>query len=258
MSRPDDAGFDEVRTNSRAVDPAGLLMPAIDFSEGVWQVYRGRNDLAEQCLQRCIESASSRQLGEIAASAASLLIALRLIELNQCKFEMLNPLLRVRLDNMPQLTELLPAYMPTPFSDWSPRPEPSFYDSHLMACVVYFNSLPRAPGASNICNPLQAFDSTVENLINWSCRAGGRLPEGERKRAAVVGTSIKPYHVLRNHLFYRYALFGWNPPNLPGMDAYAKLPSVEQLRVLRFVDSEQFQIDLRAHRLDSSGHSDYV
>lgn len=247
----DEVNFDKLRADSRAIDPAGLWMPAIDYSEGVSHLFHGRNDLAERCLQSVVASASSRQLGEIAAGAASILIALRLTELGPLKFEELNPLVRVRIDNMHQWNELTLNCTPTPFSDWSPRPTPSFYDSHLMMCVAFFNSLPRTPKVSTICNPLLRFDASLESMIMLSRKAGARMKEVERKRPAIFGTSIKPYQVLRDHLYYRDALFELNPlPDLPGMDAYAMLPLGDQLRLLRFVDPEQFQLDLRAHGLE--------
>ncbi len=254
----DAANFDKLRADSRAVAPSGLLMFVIDYAEGHWHLRHGRNDLAEQCLQWIIAKANGRQLGEIAAFAASLLIALRLAEQGPLKFEALNPLMRVRIDNMPQLIEMYIDCSSTPFSDWSPRPKPSFYDSHLMGCVAFFNDVTRAPGVSAICNPLQRFDASLENLIAKSRETGAKLKEVERKRPAIAGTSIKPYQVLRDHLHYRSALFGWNPSNLPGMDAYAKLPQPDQLRLLRFVDPEQFQLDLQEHGLGPLWHSDNV
>lgn len=254
----DEARFDKLRVDSRAVDPAGLWMPAIDFREGYWHLCHGRNELAKQCLQRVVASASGRQLGDIAAYAASFLIALRLTEPGPFKFEALNPLMRVRIDNMPQSIEMYIDSIPTPFSDWSPRPKPSFYDSHLMGCVACFNDLPRAPDVFAICNPLQRFDADLESLITQSRQVGARLTEVRRKRPAIVGTSVKPYQVLRDHFYYRDALFGLKSSNLPGMDAYAMLSQPDQLRLLRFVDPEQFQLDLQAHGLDSWRHPEDV
>jgi hypothetical protein len=40
------------------------------------------------------------------------------------------------------------------------------------------------------------------------------------------------------------------------MDAYAMLRAPDQLRLLRFVDPEQFQLDLQAHGLGPWRHSD--
>lgn len=171
-------------------------------------------------------------------------------------FKALNPLMRIRIDNMPQSTQMNIDNIPTPFSDWSPRPKPSFYDSHLMECVDFFNEVTRAAGVSAICNPLQRFDALLENLIDRSREAGAKLKEVERKRPAIVGTSVKPYQVLRDHLYYRDQLFGRSQSDLPGMDAYIKLPQPDQLRLLRFVDPDQFQLDLQAHGLDSWRHPD--
>ncbi len=243
----DAANFDRLRRDSSGVAPSGLLMFVIDYVEGRWHLRHGRKELAEQCLQRIVTIADGRQLGEIAAAAASLLIALRLVVPCPLKFEMLNPLMRVRIDNMPQVTEICLDFTPTPFSDWSPRPQPSFYDSHLMKCVAFFNEVTYAPGVSAICNPLLRFDASLKNLITQSRQAGASLAEAIRKRPAIVGTSIKPYQVLRDHLYYRNELFGLNSSNLPGMDAYAMLPRPDQLRLLRFVDPGQFQLDLQAH-----------
>lgn len=258
VSHQDEEKFDKLRADLRVVDPAGLWMSAIDFREGYWHLCQGSNELAAQCLHKVIARASSRQLGEIAAHAASFLIALRLTEPKPLKFEVLNPLMRVRIDNMPQLLEMYIDYIPTPFSDWSPRPKPSFYDSHLMECVVCFNNLPRTLGVSAICNPLQRFDEGVENMINQSCQSGAMLTELGRKRPAIVGTSVKPYQMLRDHFYYRDKLFGLNLSNLPGMDAYAMLKPANQLRLLRFVDPEQFQIDLQVHSLGPWRHPDDV
>ncbi len=254
----DEANFDKLRADSRAVAPSGLLMFVINYAEGCWHLRHGPNELAEQCLQRVVAKADGRQLGKIAADAASILIALRLAGPSPLMFEALNPLMRVRIDNMPQLIEMYIDYIPTPFSDWSPRPKPSFYDSHLMGCVAFFNEVTRAPCVSAICNPLQRFDASLENLITQSRQAGARLTEVGRKRPAIVGTSVKPYQVLRDHLYYRNALFGLNPSNLPGMDAYAMLPPPDQLRLLRFVDPEQFQLDLQMHGLGPWRHPDDV
>src|ERR1700721_2649910 len=100
---------------------------------------------------------------------------------------------------MQQLNELTVNCTPTPFSDWSPRPTPSFYDSHLMMCVAFFNSLPRAPNVSAICNQMRRFDASVENMIKQSGEVGTRMKEVDRKRPAIFGTSIKPYQVLRDY-----------------------------------------------------------
>jgi hypothetical protein len=89
----------------------------------------------------------------------------------------------------------------------------------------------------------------LENLIKQSHQARARLSAAERKKPAIVGTSVKPYQVLRDHFFYRNELFGLVPTDLPGMDVYAILPAAEQLRLLRFVDPEQFEHDLRGHDL---------
>lgn len=256
MNDLDAANFDKLRADSRAVAPSGLLMFVIDYEEGSWHLRHGRNELAELCLQRIVARADGRQLGEIAADAASILIALRLAGPCPLKFETLNPLMRVRIDNMPQSTEMYIASTPTPFSNWSPSPKPSFYDSHLMKCVAFFNEVTYAPGVFAICNPLQRFDANLENLITKSRVIGAKLNELEKKRSAIVGTSIKPYQVLRDHLYYRSAVFGWSPSNLPGMDVYAKLPQPDQLRLLRFVDSVQFHHDLQVHGLDPWRHPD--
>ncbi|WP_245951724.1 hypothetical protein [Paracidovorax anthurii] len=252
----DEANLDKLRADSHAVTPSGLLMFVIDYAEGCWHLRHGRNELAEQCLQRVVARAEDRQLGKIAADSASILIALRLAGPGPLMFYELNPLMRVRIDNMPQSMQICIEYIPTPFSDCSPRPKPSFYDSHLMECVAFFNEVTRAPGVSAICNPLQRFDASLENLIDRSREAGAKLKEVERERPAIVGTSVKPYQVLRDHLYYRGVLFGWNQSDLPGMDAYIMLPSPDQLRLLRFVDPDQFQLDLQAHRLDSWRHPD--
>ncbi|MGB4064742.1 MAG: hypothetical protein WBK19_13050 [Azonexus sp.] len=252
----DEANFDKLRADSRAVASSDLLMFVIDYAEGHWHLRHGRNELAEQCLQKVVARADGRQLGKIAADAASILIALRLAGPSPVTFKALNPLMRVRIDNMPQLIEMYIDYIPTPFSLWSPRPKPTFYDSHLMGCVAFFYKVTNASGVSAICNPLQRFDASLENLITKSRQAGARLTKVVRERPAIVGTSIKPYQVLRDHLYYRSALFGWNPSNLPGMDTYVKLPQPDQLRLLRFVDPEQFQLDLQAHGLGPWRHPD--
>ena len=201
-------------------------------------------------------SASGQQLGEIAAHAASLLIALQLTEARPLKFEALHPLLRLRIDNMRQLDQLYMASTPTPFSEWSPRPEPSFYDSHLMSSVALFNGWLCELGVSAICNPLQRFDASLEHLITQSRKAGARLNEAERTRPAIVGTSVKPYEMLRDHIFYLNTLFELNPPDLPGMDNYAMLPPRDKLRLLRFVDPDLFQLDLQKHHLSPWRHPD--
>ena len=257
-SNLDEVNYDKLRTESCAAAPSGLLMFVIDYAEGCWHLRHGRNDLADQCLQRVIAKADGRQLGKIAADAASILIALRLAGPGPFTFEALNPLMRVRIDNMPQLIELCSNDIPTPFSDWSRFRKPSFYDSHLMGCVAFFHDVTCKLGLSTICNPLQRFDASIENLIAKSRETGAKLKELERKRSAIVGTSIKPYQLLRDHLHYRSAVFGWNPSNLPGMDAYAKLPQPDQRRLLRYVDPEQFQLDLQVENLGLWRHPDDV
>lgn len=255
MNDLDAVNFDKLRADSLAVAASGLLMFIIDYVEGRWHLRHGHNELAEQCLQRVVARADGRQLGKIAADAASILIALRLAGPCPLKFAVLNPLMRVRIENMPQSTEMYLDSTPTPFSDWSPRPKPSFYDSHIMKCVAFFNDVTCAPGVSAICNPLRRFDASLENLITQSRQAGASLAEARRKQPAIVGTSIKPYQVLRDHLYYRNELFGLNPSNLPGMDAYWKLPPSDQRRLLHFVDPEAYQLDLRAHNLSPSQDS---
>ncbi|OZI63209.1 hypothetical protein [Bordetella genomosp. 11] len=247
-------GFSQLRTENAATDPDGLWLPAIDFTEGYWHLCHGRNDYAKQCLQRIVDSAGGRQLGEIAALAASFLIALRLNEPKVLKFEMLNPLVRIRIDNISQRIEPHLDHIPTPFSARSPWPDPSFYDQHLMASVIIFNALPRIAGVP-LCNPLRRFDAMLLDLIKQSGQAGTRFSEAARNRPAIEGTSVKPYQLLRDHLYYRDVLFGRDPskiPHLPGMDNYCMLPEDEKLRLLRFVDPEQFKKDLQSHDWDKA------
>jgi hypothetical protein len=256
QSYPEGSNFTDLRAQNCEIDPEGLWLPAIDFTEGYWHLCHGRNDLAKQCLGRIIIKASTRQLGQIAAKASSYLIALQLIESAPAKFEMLNPLMRTRVENISQTTTLQAAGIPTPFGEWSPRPDPSFYDLHLMACVNLFNELPLARGLP-LCNPLQRFDGTLHDLIRQASKAGARFPETSRKRPAIEGTSVKPYQVLRDHLYYRHELFGTVPsnmPDLPGMDEYWMLSETDKLRLLRFVDPVQFDHDLRTHDLGSWRH----
>lgn len=251
-----DQTFDKLRADSRAVDPAGLLIPAIDFKEGYWHLCHGRNDQAECYLQKVVEYAHYRQLGVIASYAASLLIALQLIKSEGAsgalKFESLNRLMRVRIDNMVQSLRECPDFTTTPFSDRPRRPKISVYDSHLIACVAYFNTLME----SSICNPLQRFDACLEKLIARSRQPGAKLAERERRRPAIVGTSVKPYQMLRNWLYYRLAPFEFRQPNLPGIDAYLRLSQSDQLRLLRFIDPEEFKKDLKKHGLGSWRHPD--
>lgn len=243
MSSPDEGTLGNLRAELCAADHLSLFIPAIDFNQGYWHLCCGRNDLAEQCLMRVVASASGRQLGKIASDAASLLISLRLMGPKTPKFQALNPLMRIRIDNMPQSTEMAIPYIPTPFSDWSCRPKPSFYDSHLMACIADFNDLPRELDVFPICNPLQRFDAELENMIAQSRRLATSLAGVMRERPAIIGTSIKPYEMLRDHLYYRDALSLLRMSILPSLDAYANLARDDQLRLLRFVDPEQFQLD---------------
>ena len=249
LENVDVANFDKLRAHLSEVDPLGLLQFVVNYMEGLWHLRHGQNEIAKQYLQKVVEEANHRQLGEIAAFAASLLIAQRLRESAPLKFEMLNPLMRVRIDNIPQVTELILVGLPTPFSDWSPRPEPSFYDSHVMECVRFFNDRIDVVAAGAICNPLQYFDKSLREMLSKSLEFGASLARAKRQRSAIIGTSIKPYQVLRNHSYYRYALFGSNLANLPAMDDYANLKPREQRFLLRFVDPEQYQFDLQAHNL---------
>lgn len=254
VSRLNEANFDILRADLHATSPSRLLLFLIDYAEGFWLRYYGHNDLAKPYFKKVVTRSSTRQLGGIAAHAASILIALEITEAGTLKFEALNPLIRVRIDNMPQLTEMHLNVIPTPFSEWSPRPQPSVYDAHLMQCVAFFNSLPRAPNVSEICNPLRQFDASIDELIAKSRQAGAKLAAVERRRPAIVGTSVKPYQALRDHLFYRRELFGANPPDLPGMDAYCMLPEADQRRLLRFIDPDQFKADLQEHDLGAWRH----
>jgi len=258
LNRVDNVNFEKLLADSRIHAPPNLLTFVIDYAEGRWHLHQGRNVLAEQCLQNVVARADCQQLGEIAADAASILIAMRLAGPDPIKFEALNRLLRVRIDNMPQSIEMNIGYTPTPFSDWSPRPTPSLYDLHLMQCASYFNRISCASSTYAVCNPLQRFDSSLEDLIAQSRRTGAKLTETARKRSAIVGTSVKPYQVLRDHLYYRNSLFGTCLSQLPGMDLYAMLPQPDQLRLLRFIDPEEFKNDLEAHGISEWQHPDDV
>lgn len=248
--------IDALKAQARACNPTVLLAPFIEYRQGCWHLYHAQNDLAEQCFTRVVAAAGSRQLGECAANAASILMALRLSVPSPLRFEELNPLIRVRIENMRQSDDLRVLYIPTPFSNYSARPNPSLYDSHLMQCVTFFNKFPRVPGISAVCNPLHRFDAALEGVITKSREAGARLTEVERTRSAIAGTSVKPYQLLLNHLYYRDELSLLVPGLLPSFDAFARLPQVDQLRALRFVDPDEFERDLKAHGLGSWRHPD--
>lgn len=249
----DVAGLQRLRSDAQVFDPRGLGLVTIDFLEGRWHLTQGHFDRAEHCLQRVVARAGGQQLGQIAAWAASFLVALRLTGPGPFRFEALSPLIRVRVDNMAQSPELVAASIPTPFSDWSPRPEPSFHDRQVMDCVADFNDLPRPPDGPVLCNPLARFDHELVTLIGQAGRTGASLAAARRSRPAIAGTSVKPYQLLRDHLFYRDALFRLNPVDLPGLDAYAMLPPADQLDLLSFVDPVQFRLDLESHR-QGEGH----
>jgi len=256
--RRKELNFEKLHADLRVTDPAGLLIPAINFSEGVWHFSQEQICLTKNCFQQVVASAKNRQLGEVAACAASILIALRVSGHESLKFEELNPLMRVRIENMPQLEEIFIDYIPTPFSDWSPRPKPRFYDLHLMQCVAFFNNFSRSLNVTIDCNPLIRFDADVKKLVSQSRERGAKMADLNRKSSVIAGTSVKPYQVLRDHFYYRNVLFGLNPSNLPGMDFYMALPAHDQLRVLRFVDPEQFQLDLESHGMLEWRHPDDV
>lgn len=241
--------YDAMRVDLAASTPKSILSPAIDYSEGMSHLYYGRNLQAEQCLRRVVESAGSRQLGEIAANAASILIALELTKPGPFKFGQFNPLLRTRIENMRQWDEFKMLFEPTPFSEWSSPPAISFYDSHLLMCVGQFNSVPRAEGNHIICNPLERFDKNLKSIVVNYDNPNATMKAAERNRPAIAGTSVTPYQLLRNLMHYYSALF-WQSPALPemaGMEAYLRLPIEEQRLVLRFIDPDMFKLDLEAH-----------
>jgi len=250
--------IDKLRENLRKKDPVGLLMPAIDFVEGNWNFFHGQVDSAKHHWERVVASSNNRQLGEVTAYAVSFLVALRISENDAIKFKELNPLVRVKIDNSPQLNEILLDITPTPFSNYSSRPKPSFYDSCLIECVASFNRFSRSLNISTICNPIARFDEGVEKLIIQSRNFGAKMTEKKRKLPAIVGTSVKSYQLLRDHFYYIDGLFTLNWPFPPGMTLYMTLPQHDQLRVLRFVNPVQFQADLKAHGITEWHHPDDI
>jgi hypothetical protein len=248
--------FDKALGAARSADPDGMFSPFIDYMEGRWHLGHGHMEVADACFSRVVAASQERQLGSIASDAAGVLIGMRLAQPESAKHEALNKLMRVRIDFMKQRLEMHTTSSPTPFSSWSDRPEASFYDGHLMRSVGCFNGLPRAPGASGYCNPLQRFDEAIPALVEWANKKGAKLNQTERKRPAIAGTSIRPYQFLRNNFFYVCELFGGACPPLPGLDSYAKLPDDDQLRVLRFVDPDQFLADLTTHGMAGWRHPD--
>ncbi len=247
---------ERLRAEFLTSDHGDLLIPAIDFSEGYWRLCQGNNDLAKPCLERVVECAKYRQLGEIASYAASYLIALRLMEQPPPKFESLYPLLRVRIDNMEQIVEMIHVTTPTPFSNCSFLLEHRFYDRHLIQCVASFNDLPFRSEEFPLCNPLLRFDADLANLIDRSRQPGANLAEKKRSSPAIAGTSIKPYQMLRDCSYFLDALFVSRLPILPSLEAYLKLSEADQRRLLRFIDPEAFKKDLNDHKLDSWRHPD--
>lgn len=256
IHRWDGQRFASLLSAARAVAPAVLYEPFIAFAQGRWEMGHGRYGLAAESFQQVISFANERQLGNLAESAASLLIALRLAEPGGLKFEELNPLVRVRIDSMRQTSVLQVQFIPTPFSDFSDLPKTSVHDAHLLQCVGFFNGFPRAPGVVGTCNPIKRFDACLGGYLIQARERSGRLKSIDRNRPAITGTSIKPYQMLRDHLFYRDALFGMNVADIPQLDAYSMLPQCEQLRLLRYVDAEQFRLDSERYGLAGRRHPD--
>ncbi|GCD54567.1 hypothetical protein [Acetobacter pasteurianus] len=243
--------FNQLRIKLHKSKQKSLCLPAVDFREGCWHLQHGRNDLAQKCFSNIIDVARNRQLGETASGAASFLIALRLIDSKTPKFQELTSLMRVRIDNMSQYDELKCAVTPTPFSQYSYPMKISSYDLHLIMCVEFFNNFLTQAGVSPVCNPLQSFDAALKNMIIKSREPDASLKKLERNKPAIVGTSIKPYQLLRESIHYRVALALFCSTDLLNLDAYDKLQSYDQLRLLRFIDPEQFQADLEEYNPSS-------
>jgi len=245
----DPVDFDGMRADLAGNTPESIWSPAIDYAEGLSHLFHGRDHQAERSLQSVVEKADSRQLGEIAADAASILIALELTKPGPFKFGKFNPLLRTRIDNMPQWDELRVKFEPSPFSNYSSPPETTLYDLHLMMCVARFNSVERSPGIHIICNPLERFDKVLAIVMADYEMPNATMKVVERKIPAIAGTSVTPYQFLRNSTHYLLALFGQSStiPEMAGIDAYLRMSNEEQLRILCFVDPAMFKHDLEAH-----------
>ena len=102
--------------------------------------------------------------------------------------------------------------------------------------------------------PLSHFDAEVKKIADQSRKFGAKMTEAKRKSSAIIGTSVKPYELLRDNLYYLNELFSLNTQSTPGMEFYLSLPQHDKLRILRYIDPEQFKNDLLKHNMTEWRH----
>lgn len=248
--------FESMLSTARAMEPVKLLKPLLSSAEGQWHFGHGRHQLAKQCFEDVLFSATERQLGTTAAMAAMLLIGLRVDDTPSATFQDLHSLVGVYVDSMHQNLDIQLTSIPSPFNDWDKRPEVNAHDSHVMASLRFFNEFPRAPGVHFTSSAFARFEKGFMKIMLKAQIVGTTLNVVERNRIAISGTSIKTYDCVRNLLFYWSEVCGNTLPLPRSFQAYLGMPKCDQLRLLRYIHPERFSEEAKLHGMADWSHPD--
>jgi len=210
-------------------------------------ISRDEREPAMQQLQLVLDAANRRQIGEVAAWSAAMLIALHLHTSPPKKHLALNPLVKVRIDNLAQRVELVVPFIPTPFAQYSDVPEIDTYDQHLLESIRLFVSHPRAPGVEIPFLYLERLEKLLQIYLDTDAASGPRSVGLGSRKLVLPGVAISAYELVRDLAAYFNYLFTSDAPEMKHIEQYLRSSDASKQRILKLVDPASFERDLERY-----------
>lgn len=257
LQNPNDVSFKDALDEARrcAVGHPGLTL--IDAFEAEWQIFNGRSHAAIPLLRNIVSLAERTQIGGYAVFAASLLIAIRIMDSAPLKSAELNPLVMLRIESLPLTTTLELEEVPSVFKMFTPRPFLSSYDEHVLKSVALFNEIPRAASVGGTCNPLAGLNQRLPLIVKDSKKPGSSLNAKVRHMPAIRGTSVTLYDLLKFPEYFLLMVVDRRAKNhidMTTLEDYIRLERDDKMQILRHVDADRFSEDLAAYSMEGWRH----
>jgi len=198
-------------------------------------------------LQTVVDATNGRQIGQVAEWAATMLIALHLHTSPPKTHLALNPLVKVRIDNLRQRLGIQALAIPTPFSMYSQAPEIDTYDLHMLESINLFISHPRAPGVQVPFLYLERIDRLFQSLLEAVSAPGSRPVGWDSTKLVLPGISVPTYELIRDLSVYQGYIHARYAPEMNSLNQYLWSSEADQKRVLRLVDPVSFRRDVERY-----------
>ncbi len=198
-------------------------------------------------LHLVVDAASDRQIGQVAEWAASMLIALHLHTSPPKTHLALNPLVRVRIDNLAQRLDIQALTAPTPFAVHSATPKIDTYDLHMLESIKLFLSHPRAPGIQVPFLYLERIELLLQSLLEAVATPSSRLVGWDSKKLVLPGISVPTYELVRDLAAYLDYLLTLSSPEMKSLNHYCWSTDADKKRILELIDPASFRRDVERY-----------